>query len=58
MTGSRDDRRIDEIRDLAGKFKRMMSIEEGDNPVDEGRPGSTLGEAQVSRRLPGWSLSR
>ena len=46
---------IDEVRDLAGKFKRMMSIEEGDSPIDESRPGSTLGDLEALqgvRRFP------
>ena len=48
-------KRIDEVRDLAGKFKRMMSIEEGDSPIDEARPGSTLGDLEALqgvRRFP------
>jgi len=38
---------LDEVRDLARKFKVMMSIEEGDNPVDPERPGSVLGELEA-----------
>lgn len=38
---------IDEIEQLAHKFRIMMSIEEGDNPVDEERPGSVLGDLEA-----------
>ena len=38
---------IDEVQDLASKFKRMMSIEEGENPVDPERPGSVLGDLEA-----------
>jgi nitrogen fixation NifU-like protein len=36
-----------DIRDITHKFKLMMSIEEGDNPVDSGRPGSVLGDLEA-----------
>ncbi|MEZ5176498.1 MAG: SUF system NifU family Fe-S cluster assembly protein [Acidimicrobiia bacterium] len=36
-----------EITDLAHKFRTMMSIEEGENPVDEERPGSVLGDLEA-----------
>jgi len=38
---------IDDIRDIIHKFKLMMSIEEGDNPVDPDRPGSVLGDLEA-----------
>ncbi|MBA2336892.1 MAG: SUF system NifU family Fe-S cluster assembly protein [Acidimicrobiia bacterium] len=38
---------IDEVRDLASSFKRMMSIVEGDNPVDPERPGAVLGDLEA-----------
>jgi len=38
---------IDDIRDIIQKFKLMMSIEEGDNPVDPDRPGSVLGDLEA-----------
>jgi len=38
---------IDDIRDIIYKFKLMMSIEEGDNPVDPDRPGSVLGDLEA-----------
>ena len=40
---------ITEIRDLAYKFKVMMSIEDGDDPVDPDRPGSVLGDLESLR---------
>jgi nitrogen fixation NifU-like protein len=40
-------RSIDEVRDLTHKFKVMMSIEEGDNPVDPERPGAVLGDLEA-----------
>ena len=46
---------VDEVHELAGKFKRMMSIEEGENPIDESRPGSVLGDLEALqgvRRFP------
>lgn len=44
-----------EVADLTRKFKLMMSIEEGDNPVDADRPGSVLGDLEALqgvRRFP------
>ncbi len=38
---------IEDVRDLTHKFKLMMSIEEGDNPVDPERPGSVLGDLEA-----------
>ncbi len=38
---------IDDARELTHKFKLMMSIEEGDNPVDPERPGSVLGDLEA-----------
>lgn len=38
---------LDEVRDLSHKFKVMMSIEEGDNPVDPEKPGSVLGDLEA-----------
>lgn len=40
---------IAEIEDLTHKFKVMMSIEEGDDPVDEERPGAVLGDLEALR---------
>ena len=38
---------IEDVTDLTHKFKLMMSIEEGDNPVDPERPGSILGDLEA-----------
>jgi nitrogen fixation NifU-like protein len=38
---------VSDIEDLAHKFRLMMTIEEGDNPVDEDRPGSVLGDLEA-----------
>lgn len=38
---------IAEVEDLAGKFRLMMSIEEGENPVDPARPGAVLGDLEA-----------
>jgi len=38
---------IEEVEDLAMKFKLMMSIEEGENPVDPARPGAVLGDLEA-----------
>jgi nitrogen fixation NifU-like protein len=38
---------IDDVRDLTHQFKLMMSIEEGDNPVDPDKPGSVLGDLEA-----------
>jgi nitrogen fixation NifU-like protein len=38
-----------EVRDLTHKFKVMMAIEEGDDPVDPERPGSVLGDLEALR---------
>jgi nitrogen fixation NifU-like protein len=38
---------IDDVRDVIQQFKVMMSIEEGDNPVDPDLPGSVLGDLEA-----------
>ncbi len=46
---------LDEVETLTRLFKRMMSIEEGDSPVDSERPGSVLGDLEALqgvRRFP------
>jgi nitrogen fixation NifU-like protein len=46
---------IAEARDLAHRFKVMMTIEDGENPVDPERPGATLGDLEALqgvRRFP------
>jgi nitrogen fixation NifU-like protein len=46
---------VGEVHELAGQFKRMMSIEEGESPIDEARPGSVLGDLEALqgvRRFP------
>ncbi len=46
---------LDEIHELTSSFKRMMSIEEGESPVNEDRPGAALGDLEALqgvRRFP------
>lgn len=46
---------IPEIEDMARKFKIMMSIEEGDDPLDPDKPGAVLGDLEALqgvRRFP------
>ncbi len=38
---------VEEAEALAHKFKVMMSIEEGENPVDPSRPGAILGDLEA-----------
>jgi len=38
---------VEDVRELTHKFKVMMTIEEGDNPVDADRPGSVLGDLEA-----------
>jgi len=38
---------IEDVRDIIHKFKLMMSIDEGENPVDPDRPGSVLGDLEA-----------
>jgi nitrogen fixation NifU-like protein len=38
---------IDDVRDVIHQFKLMMSIEEGENPVDPDLPGSILGDLEA-----------
>jgi nitrogen fixation NifU-like protein len=38
---------IPEVQDIAHKFKVMMAIEEGDDPLDPDRPGSVLGDLEA-----------
>ena len=40
-------RSVDNVIDLTHAFKRMMSIEEGDSPVDPDRPGAVLGDLEA-----------
>jgi nitrogen fixation protein NifU and related proteins len=42
-------RSVPDVEDLAAKFKLMMSIEDGDDPVDDSRPGSVLGDLEALR---------
>ena len=46
---------VAEARELAHRFKVMMTIEDGTNPVDPNRPGSVLGDLEALqgvRRFP------
>jgi nitrogen fixation NifU-like protein len=38
---------VSDVEEIAHKFRLMMTIEEGDNPVDEDRPGSVLGDLEA-----------
>jgi nitrogen fixation NifU-like protein len=38
---------IDDVLELAHRFKVMMSIEDGENPVDPDRPGAVLGDLEA-----------
>ena len=38
---------IGDVAELTHTFKVMMSIEEGENPVDPDRPGSVLGDLEA-----------
>jgi nitrogen fixation NifU-like protein len=38
---------VDEARDLTHKFKVMMTIEDGESPVDPDRPGAVLGDLEA-----------
>ena len=38
---------VDEVEDLTRKFKVMMTIEDGDDPVNPDRPGSVLGDLEA-----------
>ena len=38
---------VDDVRDLTHRFKVMMSIEDGDDPIDPERPGSVLGDLEA-----------
>jgi nitrogen fixation NifU-like protein len=49
------DTNVAEARELTHRFKVMMTIEDGDNPVDPDRPGSVLGDLEALqgvRRFP------
>ena len=37
---------VDDVRDLTHRFKVMMTIEDGDDPIDPERPGSVLGDLE------------
>jgi nitrogen fixation NifU-like protein len=38
---------VSDIEEIAHKFRLMMTIEEGDSPVDDHRPGSVLGDLEA-----------
>jgi len=38
---------VDDVRDLTHRFKVMMTIEDGDDPIDPERPGSVLGDLEA-----------
>jgi len=38
---------VEDVASLTHLFKVMMSIEEGENPVDPDRPGSVLGDLEA-----------
>jgi nitrogen fixation NifU-like protein len=38
---------VDEVHDTIHKFKLMMTIDEGENPVDPDLPGSILGDLEA-----------
>ena len=38
---------VSDVEEIAHKFRLMMTIEEGENPVDEDRPGSVLGDLEA-----------
>ncbi|GMR02308.1 MAG: SUF system NifU family Fe-S cluster assembly protein [Acidimicrobiia bacterium] len=38
---------IEEVEDLTHRFKVMMTIVDGENPVDPDRPGSMLGDLEA-----------
>jgi nitrogen fixation NifU-like protein len=38
---------VAEARGLAHRFKVMMTIEDGENPVDPERPGAALGDLEA-----------
>jgi nitrogen fixation NifU-like protein len=46
---------VAEVRELAGRFRAMMDIEDGDAGLDADRPGGTLGDLEALqgvRRFP------
>lgn len=46
---------VEEIESLTHRFKQMMTIEEGGNPVDPEKPGAVLGDLEALqgvRRFP------
>ncbi len=38
---------VDEVEDITSKFKIMMAIKEGEQPVDPARPGAVLGDLEA-----------
>ena len=38
---------VEDVTELTHKFKLMMSIVDGENPVDPDRPGSVLGDLEA-----------
>jgi nitrogen fixation NifU-like protein len=47
MTVAIKGKTIDEIGEIAGKFRLMMGIDDGEDPTAEGPPGSVLGDLEA-----------
>lgn len=41
------DKPISEVRDIIGRFKRMLGIADGPDPIDPDRPGAALGDLEA-----------
>jgi nitrogen fixation NifU-like protein len=47
MTDAIVGKTIEDVRAVSTKFKRMMGIEEGTDPLDHQRPGTVLGDLEA-----------
>jgi nitrogen fixation NifU-like protein len=47
MTDAIVGKTVAEVRDVSGRFKLMMGIVQGDDPLDHDRPGAVLGDLEA-----------
>ncbi len=47
MTDAIVGKTVDEVAEVTGRFRLMMGIEEGEDPLDPERPGAVLGDLEA-----------
>ena len=49
MTDAIVGKSVEEVGEISGRFRLMMGIDEGDDPLDPERPGAVLGDLEALR---------